>query len=87
MTSSPFCRLVYDEVALIPKGEVRTYAMIASAIDRPGAARAVGSCLKRNFDPQVPCHRVIKSNGELGAYNRGGTDQKRRLLTAEGWRG
>lgn len=48
-----------------------------------GAARAVGSILKKNYDPAIPCHRVIRSDGIVGEYNRG-RDEKVRKLRAEG---
>lgn len=50
----------------------------------PGAARAVGTVMRKNFDPLVPCHRVICSDGRLGAYNRGGAERKAELLREEG---
>lgn len=84
MTNSSFAKLVKDAVKQIPKGETRSYREVATAIGRPGAARAVGTVMKNNFDPEVPCHRVIKSDGTLGAYNRGGEAKKRALLKAEG---
>lgn len=40
--------------------------------------------MKNNYDPTVPCHRVILASGKLGAYNRGGPAKKRMLLRAEG---
>lgn len=70
----------------IPKGEVRTYKQIAESIGHGGAYRAVGSALKKNpLAPMIPCHRVIKSSGELGNYSAGrGTATKRRMLLEEG---
>lgn len=73
-------------VRRIPRGKVMTYAEVARRAGSPRAARAVGTLMKRNFDPSVPCHRVIRSDGSLGGYNRGGTAAKRRLLRAEGAR-
>lgn len=72
-----------DAVRQIPKGETRSYGEVARAIGHPGAARAVGTVMKNNFDPTVPCHRVIRSDGSLGGYNRGGAPAKRRLLERE----
>lgn len=79
-----FADLVRSAVRQIPKGETRTYGEIAAAIGRPGAARAVGTVMKNNYDPSVPCHRVVAAKGKIGEYNRGGPNEKRRLLIAEG---
>jgi len=40
--------------------------------------------MSKNYDPRVPCHRVVRSDGALGDYNRGGRDAKRALLEKEG---
>ncbi|MBI1833930.1 MAG: MGMT family protein [Candidatus Andersenbacteria bacterium] len=66
----------------IPKGHVMTYKDVAKAAGSPGAARAVGSVMKSNFDPSIPCHRVIRSDGTVGEYNRG-RSRKRELLKKE----
>lgn len=58
--------------------------VVAERAGYPGAARAVGTVMKRNYDPSVPCHRVVRSDGRIGAYNRGGEEAKRELLRAEG---
>lgn len=84
MQKTTFADLVRDAVRQIPKGETRTYGEVAAAIGRPGAARAVGTVMKGNYDPTVPCHRVVRSDGKVGAYNRGGSREKERLLRAEG---
>ncbi len=70
-------------VRRIPKGETRTYKEVAVAAGSPGAARAVGSIMKANYDPSIPCHRVVRSDGRPGEYNRGAA-QKIALLKAEG---
>jgi O-6-methylguanine DNA methyltransferase len=85
--STAFANHVREAVRQIPKGETRTYGQVAAAIGHPGAARAVGTIMKNNYDPTVPCHRVIRSDGKIGAYNRGGPAKKRALLKAEGVRG
>ncbi len=82
-----FADQVRAAVKQIPKGETRTYGQVAAAIGHPGAARAVGTIMKNNYDPTVPCHRVIRSDGKIGAYNRGGPAKKRALLKAEGVKG
>ena len=83
---APFQRKVYEVLLQIPKGQVRTYAEVARMIGRPKAARAVGQALKRNrWAPEIPCHRVISSDGSLGGYSApGGLAAKRRLLRREG---
>lgn len=81
---SSFAERVREVVREIPRGQTRSYGEVAKAAGRPGAARAVGTIMKNNYDPTVPCHRVIKSDGTLGAYNRGGEAKKRALLKAEG---
>lgn len=62
---------VFAVVKKIPKGNVLTYAEVARRAGKPRAARAVGAILRTNFDPKIPCHRVIRSDGTLGGYNRG----------------
>ncbi|MEK7100621.1 MAG: MGMT family protein [Patescibacteria group bacterium] len=81
---SHFADSVREAVRQIPKGETRTYGEVAAAIGRPGAARAVGTVMRDNYDPTVPCHRVVLAGGKLGQYNRGGPEKKRALLRAEG---
>lgn len=80
-----FTSRVLDAVRQIPRGEVRSYGDIAAQVGHPGAARAVGTIMKHNYDPSVPCHRVIRHDGTLGEYNRGGTRAKRALLESEGY--
>lgn len=84
MTS--FTARVLAVVRTIPKGSVLSYGQVAFAAGRPGAARAVGTIMKRNSDPNVPCHRVIRADGSVGEYN-GLQGEKVRLLKAEGWLG
>lgn len=68
----------------IPRGRVSTYKQIAIGLCSPEAARAVGNaCNKNPFAPQVPCHRVVKTDGSLGGYAKGGV-MKRSLLLSEG---
>ena len=69
----------------IPKGSVMTYKEVAVASGRPQAARAVAQVMAQNYDETVPCHRVIRSDGGLGGYNRGGIDKKRSILRSEGY--
>jgi O-6-methylguanine DNA methyltransferase len=80
---SEFCSKVYNVVRAIPPGRTMTYIEVARAVGRPGAARAVGNALNKNRDPKIPCHRVIRSDGNIGGYNKG-TKLKIRLLKSEG---
>lgn len=82
----PFSIDVLRLTARIPAGEVRTYAHLAAELGRPGAARAVGSALRRNPVPiLIPCHRVIRTDGTIGEYSgEGGSGGKLALLRAEG---
>lgn len=81
--SISFAERVYTVVRAIPQGETLSYGEVACRAGSPGAARAVGSLLKKNFDPSIPCHRVIRANGEAGEYNRGAL-RKYTLLCEEG---
>ena len=80
--AAPFRRSVLDYVRTIPPGEVRTYAEVAAAAGKTGAARAVGNAMSSNLTPIiVPCHRVVSSSG-LGGYS-GGLERKKFLLALE----
>ena len=79
-----FATAVSAVVRNIPRGEAFSYGKVADLSGFPGAARAVGSLMKKNFDPSIPCHRVVYADGRLGPYNRGGTRGKARLLKEEG---
>jgi methylated-DNA-[protein]-cysteine S-methyltransferase len=79
-----FSEKVKDIVKKIPKGKTMTYGTVAKLVGSPGAGRAVGTIMAHNYDPKVPCHRVIRSDGKIGAYNRGGEKAKRALLIKEG---
>ncbi len=74
---------IFEVVRQIPKGKTLTYGEVAKLAGYPGAARAVGSVLKTNFDLEIPCHRVIKADGSLGGYNRG-VELKQEKLRVEG---
>ncbi len=83
-TQITFSQRVLDVVTRIPRGSVLTYAEVAQRAGSPRAVRAVGTILSKNYRADVPCHRVIRSDGTLGQYNRG--DQtKRDLLNKEGY--
>jgi methylated-DNA-[protein]-cysteine S-methyltransferase len=66
-----FTQKVYDVVAKIPEGSVLTYKQVAVKAGNAKACRAVGNILNKNYDPKIPCHRVIRSDGKTGGYNRG----------------
>lgn len=74
---------VYKVVKNIPKGKVLTYKEVARLIGHPLAFRAVGNALNKNPFKEMPCHRVIKSDGSIGGYAKG-TKNKIRLLKKEG---
>jgi methylated-DNA-[protein]-cysteine S-methyltransferase len=80
---SEFSNRVYNVVRTIPRGKTMTYADVARAIGKPKAARAVGNALNKNRDPEIPCHRVVRSDGNIGGYNRG-AELKIKLLKSEG---
>ncbi|OGD81544.1 cysteine methyltransferase [Candidatus Collierbacteria bacterium RIFOXYD1_FULL_40_9] len=63
-----FAEKVYEQLRQVPRGKVTTYKNLAAALGTK-AYRAVGSALKNNpYAPEVPCHRVIKSNGKVGGF-------------------
>ena len=72
-------------VRAIPKGSALTYKAVAERAGHSRAFRAVDAVMKVNYDPSVPCHRVIKSDGTAGNYNRG-AEKKVELLESEGYR-
>ncbi len=79
-----FSRKVYAVVAKIPRGKTLTYKQVAARAGNPRASRAVGTLMANNYNSNIPCHRVIRSDGTIGNYNRGGTAKKRLLLKKEG---
>ena len=83
MTPTSWQQSVIDQVRQIPAGTVRTYRQVASAAGSPRAARSVGSIMKNNQDITVPCHRVVRSDGQLGEYN-GLQGTRFNLLRSEG---
>lgn len=78
-----FKEKVEEVVASIPKGQTLSYKQVAQKAGSPNAFRAVGNIMNKNENPNVPCHRVIKSDGTLGGYAHG-TDKKRAILKKEG---
>ena len=83
MAGSAFQLRVWKALQEIPPGERRSYRDVASAIGRPGATRAVArACATNRLAVVVPCHRVVRGNGDLAGY-KWGADRKRRLLATE----
>ena len=76
---------VWNYLKKIQKGRVKTYLEVAKAIGKPNAFRAVANAVGKNpYPPQIPCHRVIRSDGKLGGYStKGGIQKKRQLLKSE----
>lgn len=79
-----FSEKVYAVVAKIPKGKTMTYGQVATKAGKPKAARAVGLLMSKNYNPKIPCHRVVRSDGKMGGYNRGGMARKIEILREEG---
>ena len=80
---TPFQQKVWKKLITIPYGETRSYKWLASSIKKPHAFRAVGNANGKNpLSIIIPCHRVVRENGELGGYT-GGTNIKRFLLKLE----
>lgn len=83
MQGTLFQRQVWSVLRRIPWGTTVSYGTIAEAIDQPGAARAVGQVCGNNPCPiVVPCHRVVRADGNLGGF-RAGRSVKRWLLELE----
>lgn len=83
MKKLSFTEKVRAVVAKIPKGKVMTYKEVAIKAGSANASRAVGMIMSNNYDTKIPCHRVIRSDGKLGGYNRGGISKKLDILKLE----
>jgi O-6-methylguanine DNA methyltransferase len=79
-----FKEKVLEVVRKIPQGKVLTYKEVAKKAGNEKASRVVGNLMKANYDKTVPCHRVIRSDGKIGDYNRGGPTKKLEILRKEG---
>ena len=75
-----FTQKVHEVVRKIPKGKVLTYKEVAKKAGNEKASRAVGNILHKNHDPEIPCYRVIRSDGNLGGYNKGAREKRRKLI-------
>lgn len=81
--ASAFQLRVWRYLQSIPQGETRSYSQVAEAIGKPKAVRAVaGACAANRVAIAIPCHRVIRANGDLGGY-RWGRERKKKLLELE----
>lgn len=80
---TPFQQIVWKSLLTIPYGVTRSYKWMAQSINNPNSARAVGNANGQNpLSIIIPCHRVVRENGELGGYT-GGVQIKRFLLELE----
>jgi len=81
--ATAFQRRVWDALRAIPVGATRSYAEIAASLKQPTATRAVAqACAHNPVAMIIPCHRVVRKNGELGGY-RWGIERKQALLERE----
>ena len=85
LSGTNFQLKVWSYLKKIPKGKTKTYLDVAKAIKKPKAFRAVANAVGKNpYPPEIPCHRVIRSDGSLGGYSgKGGIKKKRQLLRSE----
>ena len=75
---------VYKKLLQVPQGKVTTYSDLAKAVGLKNGQRVIGTIMKKNpFPVIIPCHRVIKSNGDIGGYLFG-IDIKKNMLRKEG---
>ena len=72
-----FKERVLAVVAHIPRGETMSYKEVARRAGNAGAARAVGNIMNKNWNPKVPCHRVVRSDGDPGGFAWG---RKRKIM-------
>ena len=79
---------VWSEISKIPFGETKTYKEIAVSVGKPKSARAVANaCAKNPYPIDIPCHRVIRSDGNIGGYSGDGGDKKKmQLLKSENFK-
>ena len=83
-TGTEFQQAIWQAIAAVPSGQTITYTELAQAVDRPKAARTAGTaCGKNPLALFIPCHRVVRAQGEDFGYSWG-PDRKRALLQHEG---
>ena len=81
--ATAFQKKVWESLQQIPRGETRSYSEVAREIGEPAAVRAVArACASNPVALAVPCHRVVRSDGDLAGY-RWGVDRKKKLLQQE----
>ena len=85
LVGTPFQLKVWNYLKKIPKGKILTYKEVARAIGKPKSFRATANAVGKNpFPPNIPCHRVVRSDGGIGGYSgKGGINQKIKLLRSE----
>ncbi|PZF87429.1 cysteine methyltransferase [Listeria ivanovii] len=84
LTGTPFQKRVWQALSEVEYGELVSYKDIAISAGSPKAVQAVGQANRANPVPIIiPCHRCVKSNGELGGYNGTDLDKKQYLLALE----
>ena len=75
---------IYKKLLTVPHGKITTYKELSKSVGLENGQRLVGQIMKKNpFPVIIPCHRVIKSNGDIGGYLFG-TNIKKNMLTKEG---
>jgi AraC family transcriptional regulator of adaptative response/methylated-DNA-[protein]-cysteine methyltransferase len=83
VSGTAFQYQVWQVLQKIPYGQTRSYSQVAEAIGNPKAVRAVATaCASNPVALAIPCHRVVRSNGELSGY-RWGVEKKQKLLEQE----
>jgi len=81
--NNTFSERVKEVVRKIPAGETKSYQEVADLAGNKKASRAVANQMAKNYDLEIPCHRVIRKDGSMGGYNRGGVKVKAELLRKE----
>ena len=82
-----FVEKVRTIVRKIPKGKTMTYKEVAIKAGNPKAARGVGAIMRSNYNRDIPCHRVIGTDGKMHGYSAaGGVKRKIAILKKEGYR-
>jgi methylated-DNA-protein-cysteine methyltransferase-like protein len=79
-----FQQKLVSKLEEIPEGNVVSYGQLAELVGSPGASRAVGSAMKRDFAADYPCWRVVGADGSLHESAIGGPEEQRKRLEAEG---